>query len=51
VDNITTRVRSNNLEINLALNSVNDANLRLVTVNSSLSIVKSKIEDLKQQLK
>jgi peptidoglycan hydrolase CwlO-like protein len=43
VDNITTRIRSNNLEINLAFNSVDDANLRLTTVNSSLSIVKSKI--------
>jgi hypothetical protein len=34
----------------LAFNNVDDANLRLVTVNLSLGIVKSKIDDLKQQL-
>ncbi len=36
---------------NLAQNNIDDANLRLVTVNLSLGVVKSKIDDLKQQLK
>jgi hypothetical protein len=35
----------------LAQNNIDDANLRLVTVNLSLGVVKSKIDDLKQQLK